>query len=176
MNRPNHLAAKLLVFAYGSNMCSTRLRQRVAQAKALGAAQLGGYELKFNKKGADHSGKANIKATGRSSDIVPGVVFQIKKRDAHVLDAAEPGYRRRMCQVTLQARGVVSVETYMAYDHVLDQAMVPFDWYTHLCVIGALEHGLSRHADVLRSVPTRTDPDLLRRTQMTRLINACMVG
>jgi hypothetical protein len=46
-------------FAYGSNMETARLRERMPSAKPLGVAKLSGHELRFHKRSKDGSGKCN---------------------------------------------------------------------------------------------------------------------
>jgi hypothetical protein len=46
-------------FAYGSNMSTARLRQRMPSCKPLGTAVLSEHKLRFHKRSTDQSGKCN---------------------------------------------------------------------------------------------------------------------
>src|SRR5258708_31632498 len=82
-----------LVFAYGSNMCSGRLRDYGLSPEAPGTgALLAGYHLLFNKHSTDGSGKANVEV--RETSHVWGVLYAIPDTDLQTLDAGEVDYRR----------------------------------------------------------------------------------
>ena len=49
-----------IYYAYGSNMSSARLVERVPGARTLGPAQLEQWRLLCTKPGADGSGKVNL--------------------------------------------------------------------------------------------------------------------
>ena len=51
-------------FAYGSNMSTPRLVQRVGEVRVLGPARLEGYEHRFSKRGNDGSAKGNVDEQG----------------------------------------------------------------------------------------------------------------
>lgn len=76
-------------FAYGSNMCTGRLRCRVPSAKPLFVSPLYGYRLRFHKRSSDRSGKADAEFTGNQADVVWGVVFEIDGHEKSNLDQAE---------------------------------------------------------------------------------------
>src|SRR6185503_12243231 len=91
-------------FAYGSNMSTTRLRRRARSAVVVGRAYLEGYELRFNKRSEDGSGKANALETGRPSDRVEGLLFELTDLDLAELDRAEGrGYARAVARVETPA-------------------------------------------------------------------------
>ncbi|MDQ2928209.1 MAG: gamma-glutamylcyclotransferase, partial [Pseudomonadota bacterium] len=64
-------------FAYGSNMCSRRLRERTPSARALGVGRLPGHKLAWHMAGGDGSAKCDIVETGREEDVVWGVLYEI---------------------------------------------------------------------------------------------------
>jgi gamma-glutamylcyclotransferase len=53
-------AVTFLNFAYGSNMLSARLRERVPSARPAGTACLPGFSLRWHKVSVDGSGKCNV--------------------------------------------------------------------------------------------------------------------
>ena len=49
-----------LYFAYGSNLKTERMKERIPSAMVKGISTLRGYQFKLNKLGKDGSAKANI--------------------------------------------------------------------------------------------------------------------
>jgi hypothetical protein len=78
-----------LVFAYGSNMCSGRLRDYKVSPDGEGrVALLREYRLRFNKlSGKDKSGKANVEPYPNGQ--VWGVLYSILDADLKTLNAGE---------------------------------------------------------------------------------------
>jgi hypothetical protein len=142
-------------FAYGSNMCSARLFERVPGAAAVGPAQLPDHDLVLNKPGVDGSAKANVVPRPRRS--VWGVVYAIDEVDFARLDRYEVGYRRQALRVIAADESALVAEVYIAVQPTGDG--VPFDWYKGLMLDGAREHGLPRsYLDQLVGLPERFDP------------------
>jgi hypothetical protein len=123
-------------FAYGSNMSSARLRERVRSARALGAARLDGFAWRCNKRGADGTAKANLEREAGSS--VWGVLYELDRADLAVLDRAEGGYRRIGVAVDWQGERAPA-ETYVS-DRLCGDA--PAAWYLAFLLAGAREHAL----------------------------------
>lgn len=94
----------MLYFAYGSNMCSERLRARkILSATPICVAYLSNHSLRFHKRSQDESGKGDASFTGSPEDSVWGVVFDIDQSEEPRLDAAEglgQGYRKDEVMVT----------------------------------------------------------------------------
>jgi len=80
------MSSSLNIFAYGSNMCLRRIRERIASAAMLSTACLTQRRLLFHKRGKDGSAKANALFTGKVSDRVWGVVFTINPAEKPLLD------------------------------------------------------------------------------------------
>lgn len=158
-------AQHLLYLAYGSNMCSARLTARVPSAAFHSIGKLKGYQLAFNKVGTDGSAKANIIATGSAEDIVEGVIFSISPKQLAALDKAEDldhGYCRKNIEISSSRAGSLSVFTYFAL--LVDDDILPFDWYKQFCLSGAKEHGLSaEYISRVNSLASRIDDNLERR-------------
>jgi len=120
-------------FAYGSNLLSSRMRERVPSARAHGIAHLAGWQLTTDKAGRDGTGKANLRPAAQAG--VWGVVWRIDASEWHQLDACEGGYRR--IEVSLApCPAQTYVSTRFTSDPVLDVA------YKRLLLEGAREHGL----------------------------------
>ena len=125
-------------FAYGSNMSTARLRERIPSASPRGAASIAGHRLVCNKRGKDGSGKANLEVASEATAW--GVVFEVLPSDWHRLDAFEWGYERRGCSVQV-AGAVCEAQFYLAIAPGR-VAIPPFDWYRDHCLHGAIEHAL----------------------------------
>ncbi len=128
-----------LYFAYGSNLASARLRERVPSAVVRGVARAPGFALRIDKLGADGSAKANLHPAPDPALVVWGAVYAIDLAHWSDLDACEGGYARIEIDVWL-GHAQTRVQTYQS--DRLTSEHVPFDWYKRLMVEGAREHGL----------------------------------
>lgn len=79
----------MIYFAYGSNICTGRLRSRVPSAKPARVAKLLNHSLRFHKRSTDGSCKGDAYFTGEKRDVVWGVIFTIDPREKADLDRAE---------------------------------------------------------------------------------------
>ncbi|NGP89912.1 gamma-glutamylcyclotransferase family protein [Fodinibius halophilus] len=133
----------MLYFAYGSNMCSKRLKKRVPSMVTVTIAALPGHQLAFNKVGSDGSAKCNLAS---SEDFITyGVIFQIDDIQKSTLDRIEgKGYKNVRIDVETHA-GVFDVFTYRAKESYIDDTLSPYNWYKSLVVAGAKEHDLPAH-------------------------------
>lgn len=151
-------------FAYGSNMCSRRLRERTPSARPLGAAQLAGHKLMWHMAGGDGSAKCDIVETGHPEDVVWGVLYEIDVAEKPLLDRAEGLGHSYHCK-TVSVRhetGPIEAEAYCAL--AIDAARQPYDWYHAYVLAGALEHGLpGDYAAALKALAVVVDPDVERR-------------
>jgi gamma-glutamylcyclotransferase len=128
------------VFAYGSNMCSGRLRDYGVFPEGAGATVLSGHRLVFNKKSTkDNSGKANVEPCVNS--YVWGVLYAISDADLHRLEG-EMGYRRVQSHVQRQDGASIDAWLYVASVPDSDPALRPYFWYKRFLVEGAREHAL----------------------------------
>ena len=155
----------MLIFSYGSNMCSSRLRNRVPSAVALGVGGLPGYQLRFHKRSADGSAKADAFRTGNPADCVWGVVFKIDPAHKVGLDACE-GLGRGYSEFEVDVRmgsDAVRAQIYVADPAAIAEALVPYTWYMRYVLAGALEYKLPEdYIGRLREIVGRADPDLTR--------------
>jgi gamma-glutamylcyclotransferase len=160
-----------IVFAYGSNMLTRRLRERCPSARALGTAELLGYELKWHKRSRDESGKCDVVSTNDANDVVHGVLYEIPMNEKAALDKAEGlghGYEAKMVDVAFN--GALSKETvYYATD--MDPSLKPYTWYQALVVAGAREHGLpASYVDGLAACGAVEDRDRARHDRNMELV------
>lgn len=137
---------------------------RAPSASALGPGSVTKYKLTFDKIGIDGSGKCNIEYTGKSTDCVCGVLFEIDRADKAALDRVESlgtGYDEQIIEVEMEG-GVINAVTYVAM--MKDPNLKPYHWYKAYVVAGAMEHGLpDRYVEWLRTIDTLPDPDSERR-------------
>jgi gamma-glutamylcyclotransferase len=153
-----------LYFAYGSNMFARRLVARTPSAVRITTAYVDGRRLTFDKVSTDGSGKCDIEATGNPADRVYGVLFKIATAEERALDEAEGlghGYRKDEITV-VTSEGTVAAMAYIAI--VKDPKRRPYDWYKAFVLQGATENALpTAYIDLIRAVPSQTDPDTTRR-------------
>lgn len=140
-----------LYFAYGSNLHSTRMRERVPSARARGAARLDGRRLALDKPGRDGTAKANLREEPEAH--VWGVVWVLDAAHWPALDACEGGYER--IEVTVSLAGASTRAATYASQLVTDDP-VPSRTYKRFLVEGAREHGLPPHwVALLEALPER---------------------
>ena len=143
----------VLYFAYGSNLWPARMRERVPGAEAQGPARLAGFRLCLDKRGADGSGKANLRED--ASQSVWGVLYRFDSSDWPRLDRFERGYDRIAVEV-LWRGAPCAAETYLS--HRLTPDPVPVASYKRLLVEGARAHGLPEAwIESLEALPERCD-------------------
>lgn len=151
-----------IIFAFGSNMCSGRLRDYSVSPEAPGVAGLlEGYRLLFNKPSTDGSGKANVEA--HKGSYVWGVLYSIPDTDLPTLDAGEVGYHR----VALTVRGADNIDSpawvYVATVQNNAPTLHPYTWYSRFLIEGAREHALPPgYISELENIHAIQDPDAAR--------------
>ena len=126
-----------LYFAYGSNLASRRMRERVPDARPGGRARLAGFRLVSDKPGRDGSAKLNL--VRDAGACVWGALWALQQRDLLVLDRIEGGYER--VAVTVDGDGgPLAATTYVSPLRGADAPLAGA--YKALVVEGAREHGL----------------------------------
>lgn len=151
----------ILYFAYGSNLWPPRMRARVPSAVSLGCHRLDGFRLRFGKRGADGSAKADIHFTGDTCHAVYGAVYLMLEAERPVLDRIEGGYNRASVLLGSK-RDELRAFTYIAAEPV-DEEYAPFDWYRQLLLAGGRHHDLpTGYLQRIAGVETVADPDAHR--------------
>ncbi len=167
-------AVTFLNFAYGSNMLSARLRERVPSARPAGTACLPGFSLRWHKVSVDGSGKCNVVEDATPGACVWGVVFASDFAQKDSLDKAEGlGNGYGSCEVSVLLRGgaTLTAQAYVATR--TDAAYLPYDWYKALVVAGAREHALpSDYVAMLEAQPCTVDGNEERRRKNLLLTGA----
>lgn len=161
--------------AYGSNMLTRRLRQRVPSARFSAVTKLTKHRLKFHKVSIDKKGnrsaKCNVYSTGREEDVVYGVAFNIDRKEKWKLDEAEDGYGTEVLTLTSQSGAVPGFMYCVVDNNLLDDSLRPYGWYKDLVVAGAREHNLpEEYIQQLESVESVKDPDKDRDLRNRRLL------
>ena len=161
-------------FAYGSNMFSKRLRDRVPSAKAIGIYTLPAHDLRFHKRSdRDNSGKCDVYQTGNQNDLVIGRLFTIDTADECKLDKSEglgDGYDRKEVEVSDENGTTETAFTYYANRDCIDDAIRPFTWYKQHVVTGAKEGGLpAEYIAKIEAVEADEDPDRARHQKEIKL-------
>ena len=158
-------------FAYGSNMCSFRLKLRVPSADSFAIGFLKRHSLHWHKRSNDGSGKCDAEITTSESDIVWGVLYKIKQSEKRCLDEAEglgSGYAEKEVDIVTE-QGVVRALMYYATKK--DSSLRPYHWYKAFVVAGAREHGLPEHyLRILETVQSIEDPDSKRSDRNERVL------
>lgn len=164
----------MLYFAYGSNMLTERLQDRVSSAEPVAIARLPGYDLRFHKRSQDGSGKCNVVQVADETAGVYGVLFQFATDDLSALDEAEHrGYGYERSRVQPQAdRETVEAFAYVAQPAYVDDALHPYGWYQALVMAGAAQHDLPYNYQArLKAVRSYPDPKEARRTSHKTLLD-----
>lgn len=159
---PEHV----VYFAYGSNMSTPRLRERMPSCKALGIATLPGHALRFHKRSTDGSGKCNAVATGDENSVI-GVLFSFDPAERAKLDKAEgvgSGYEHATVTVINDQGRRRKVLTYLATPDYIDDNLKPYAWYKDFVLAGGREHDLPPGyiAEYIEAVEATDDPDEAR--------------
>ena len=149
------MSKKIVYFAYGSNMSTRWLQNRVASAKPIGRAKLPNKRLVCNKKSIDGSGKANLADSPR--DIVWGVLYEIDEVELKKLDKIERGYTRKTLEVITDEDSIVKAHVYIS-SKLTDDAR-PYDCYKELLIKGAREHHLpASYMKYLEQINSKPNP------------------
>jgi gamma-glutamylcyclotransferase (GGCT)/AIG2-like uncharacterized protein YtfP len=162
---------RITIFAYGSNMRSSRLQARTPSATPLGAGQLKGHALRWHTAGRDGSGKCDVAHTGRDDDAVWGVLYALNPAEKPDLDKAEAlgvGYTEKCAAIHIGDE-IVEAWFYVAIE--TSPNLIPFDWYKAFVVEGAREHALPEdYIAALEAVAAYPDDDEARAALNARIL------
>jgi len=127
-------------FAYGSNLKTSRLRDRIGKWERDQKAILRGYKRTFAKGYYDHkSGKANIRQS--DNDIVEGAIYLITEEQLKKLDLKEGVEKcvyKRM-PVNVESSGEkIEAQTYVMSNEIC--TLKPSKEYLNLIIEGLEEH------------------------------------
>ena len=155
---------KINYFAFGSNLSSSRLLQRLPEVTVSGVATLSQHQLCWRKNDLGQSGKCDIDFTGDSEHQVYGVVYLMTREEQLELDRYESegfGYERKEIGVLNLEGDAIVAFTYYALD-ILD-GQKPYHWYKEHVLRGAVEHNFPEHyIESIRSTDSIDDFDPAR--------------
>ena len=156
-------------------MLPRRIEMRLGSCEAVGAASLGGYSLRFHKRGGDGSGKCDAFHTGDQADMLFGVVYSLSRYQREKLDDFEgPGYTSLDVSVRTPF-GILTAYTYVAREEHVEDGLQPFSWYKSIVVAGARVHGLPvRYIERLAATGAVSDPDLERHAHHQAIVDAAV--
>lgn len=128
-------------FAYGSNMLTRRLRERIPSSRSLGRARLDNHQLAWTKRSfRDGSGKCHIIEAEEPGQVVWGVLFEMNKKEQTELDRIEGrGYTKKSVTVAYDSS---TIAAYTYHATAIKNGLRPFHWYKSLVLAGAREHDL----------------------------------
>ncbi len=132
-------------FAYGSNMSFTRISARVPSASVICTCTLYQHELRFHKHGQDNSAKCDTYFTGRHTDYVLGVLYEMDPLHKARLDRIEglgKGYNLKQVELIAKNNQRLSAITYFAT--YFSTSLKPYDWYMYHVISGAIESALDK--------------------------------
>lgn len=159
--------------AYGSNLHPLRLTERISSARLVTTGFLPGWSMRFHKRSNDKSGKCNI-FTG--SNGVHLAIYEISARDKLTLDRIE-GVGCGYCDVTLSIPGVGNCASYAADHSYVDAALLPYDWYKELVLIGARFHDFpDNYLSRIESIRALRDPDPNREVEGWETVEMISAG
>ncbi len=140
-------------FAYGSNMSTCQLKDRIGDFGEGEKVILMDYDLRFNKRGKDGSGKANILLSFKS--VIEGVVFDVFESQLDKLDKHEIGYHREKISLSFHDKKIKAI-TYIADIDKICENLLPDKDYVDTIIKGAEHFGLSKsYIDELKNLKTK---------------------
>lgn len=156
-------------FAYGSNMCTARMRHRVPGVSHPEIAGLGAHVLRWHKRSDDGSGKCDAFFTGGAEDELLGVVYRVPDNQKRKLDGLEglgKGYDEKVIRVVARGGETLDAVTYVAAPHAIDPLLLPYDWYKEHVLCGAGDQSLPpAYVRLLEQQASIVDPDTERATR-----------
>ena len=145
---------KIFYFAYGSNMSSSHLVQRISSTTAIGRAALSDWCVTFNKKSKDGSGKANL--LYKPGFVTWGSLYEMSFDEITKLDKIEKCYNRITIKVIKDNGELVEAETYIS-DYLIERP-IAFDSYKQMLISGAIEHHLPpEYIHYLQQLPSKPE-------------------
>ena len=146
-------------FAYGSNMLTERILDRLGTVEQVGIGLLPNYQLVFNRLGSYSPGgvASVIPSQGRS---VYGVIWKLNNKQLTMLDEIEDpaAYSRESVSVEMNDGSSVDCLTYIAYSQGYHP---PTKNYLSYLIRGAEEHDL----------PSKYVKNLRRRSVRAEVVN-----
>lgn len=132
-------------FAYGSNMDSKQLEERINREDIKGiVGKVLGYELAFNKIASNRDGEGKANIVPRTGGVIYGVLYSLDMKDLEKLDsfAGMPTHYIRV-KIPVETEGeIVEAVSYVAATNMVKEGLTPSREYLEHLIIGAKEHRL----------------------------------
>ncbi len=146
---------KKLYFAFGSNMLTERIEQRVGKVQCMGAFSVPGWRLVFNA-GDGKTCYANMTKSDNPSHIVMGVLYALTPKQMRQLDMYEgaPNLYTRMVigrRMDLNRDIFAYVSINPGYTQQEARGIYPAKDYIELMIAGYEQHKLPSEIDHLRN-------------------------
>ena len=137
--------SKIMYFAYGSNMDSNRLYNRIGNFSASERAHLPEYQFQYNKLSYMlNQVYANI--IPEPNSVVWGVLVGIDELQLEKLDESEGvengHYRHETVSVVTDQNIEIEAVTYIAEENWIKDGLKPKDKYRNFCIRGGEEFNL----------------------------------
>jgi len=153
-------AAPINYFAFGSNLSSKRLLQRLPAAGLGDVAILRHHRLCFHNNAQGESGKCDIEFTGSHNDDVYGIIYRLTESEKQLLDGYETagfGYLDKPVKVYTPDGECIEAVTYYAASN--EGMHPPYHWYKEHVLRGAIEHGFpAEYIAAIEAVESIDDP------------------
>ena len=142
--------------AYGSNLHPLRLQERVPSARLLTCVDVPDWQLLFNKRGQDGSGKCSVV---RALQSVYFAIYEMDEAEKPSLDRAE-GLNFGYEQTVLDIPALGECFAYVASQTHVEEHLKPFSWYKELVLVGVEYHRLpAAYMRIVQAVDSIRDPD-----------------
>lgn len=131
----------MIYAAYGSNISTERLLQRIPNAKYLGVVKLNNWKIVFNKIMIEDggSGKANIIKTNNINDYVYLGLYEVTEEEMKTLDWFEGVDDGDYYRKELECENKKFI-VYLAGDKFIRENLKPFSWYLFHIIYGILSN------------------------------------
>jgi len=119
-----------------------------------------GFELRFNKRSnIDGTGKCNINRTDAFTYLA---VFEIETEEKPILDRIE-GLGKGYVETLIETQEFGHCVTYEADPTVIDESLMPTDWYKEMVLLGCRFHSFpEEYVQAVEKLPSVEDPDASR--------------
>jgi gamma-glutamylcyclotransferase (GGCT)/AIG2-like uncharacterized protein YtfP len=120
-------------FAYGSNMNSARMLERVGEFSIIGRGVLSDFRLAFNKKAHGKVGEAYANVMPSPGDSVEGIVYQfdeIQKLDKH--EGYPNHYDRKLMKISIGGESTEAWVYFAREDRIAEGLLPSKEYLEHL--------------------------------------------
>ncbi|MEL6543313.1 MAG: hypothetical protein AAFQ82_01735 [Myxococcota bacterium] len=151
--------------AFGSHLHPLPLLERIESTRFVGTAELVGWTLRFNARGADGGGRCTLETSAASAHVA---VYDIHRDEVAKLESMiDSAHRPMRFDLGAHGQGIAYVAERRGQESPL-----PYEWYRDLVLAGALYHQLPQSViSRIEAQRTIVDPDHVRRAQNKELLN-----